>query len=313
MYDVKKVREGVVLGAIYGLLLMLTLFVPGSELVTIFLMPIPFVIYASHHGYKATLILGVIVALLSFFIVFVISVPLTILSVLGGTMIGHAIYQKRHAYETWALGTVGVTIGLVTLFVLIQLITQINLVDHYQELIEESMMTTQAMFTSMGIDISAEEINLIEDEMMNIINLLPSILVVFAIAITFVTQWTSYKFLNWQEDKNLKFPHFRMLQLPKTIIWIYLFAIMFTWFELEPTSNLAFSVMNVTNLIGLLLALQGISFVLFYFYQKKSSAVVPILIIIFSVVFLLVGLYLMRIIGIIDVGFGLRERLGNKK
>ncbi|GGM28455.1 membrane protein [Paraliobacillus quinghaiensis] len=313
MYDVKKIQEGAVLGAIYGLLLMLTLFVPGSELVTIFLMPIPFVIYTTHHGYKSTLVLGVIVTLLSFLIAFVISVPLTILAVLGGTMIGQAIHKKRHAYETWAMGTVGVTIGLVTLFVLIQLITQINLVDHYQELVEESMVTSQTMLTSIGMDISPEEINLIEEEMKNIINLLPSILVIFAIAITFVTQWTSYKLLNWKESKNLKFPPFRMLQLPKTIIWIYLITIMFTWFQLDPTSNLAFSVMNVTNLIGILMGLQGISFVLFYFYHKRSSVAVPIIIIIFSIVFLPVGLYMLRIIGIIDIGFGLRERLGNKK
>lgn len=313
MYDSKKVQEGVLLSILYSLLLMVTVLVPASELITLFLLPIPFVIYASHHGFKISLILGGFMVLLSLFLIFVISLPLTVLSVLGGTMIGYAIHQKRHAYETWALGTVGITIGLLTLFLMIQLVAQVDIVEQYQEIVQDSIVTTKELLTSIGMNISSEEMNLIKEEMLKIISLLPSILVLFALGIGFVTQWISYKVLNWRDGKHLKFPPYRTFKLPKAVVWIYFFAILFTWFELDPTSSLAVGVMNTTNLVGLLLTLQGLSFVLFYSYERKLSIAIPILIIIFSFIFLPAGLYLLRVLGIIDIGFGLRERFENKK
>lgn len=313
MYDSKKVQEGVLLGAIYGLLLFVTVMVPGMELVTLFLLPIPFVIYASHHGYKASLILGGFVIPLALLLIFVISLPLTILSVLGGTMIGEAIYKKRNAYETWAFGTVGVTIGLLALFLMIQLVAQINIVDQYQVMVQESIATTESMVASLGIELSSEDIALIKEEMLKITTLLPSILVICALGIAFVAQWVSYKVLNLREDRKLKFPPFKFFLLPKSVVWIYFFAILFAWFELDPTSSLAAGVINVTNLVGLLLTLQGLSFVLFYSYKKKLNIAIPILIILVSVIILPAGLYMLRILGIIDIGFGLRERFENKK
>ncbi|WP_112182577.1 MULTISPECIES: YybS family protein [Paraliobacillus] len=313
MYDSKKVQEGVLLSTIYGLLLLVTILVPAIELVTVFLLPIPFVIYASHHGYKASLILGGFVTVLALLLIFVISFPLTIMSVLGGTMIGEAIYKKRNAYETWAFGTVGVTIGLLVLFLMIQLVLQINIVDEYQGMVQESITSTESLVTSLGIELSSDEIALIKEEMLKITTLLPSILVICALGIAFVTQWVSYKILNWRENRKLRFPPFKFFLLPKTVVWIYFFAILFTWFELDPTSSLAVSVVNVTNLVGLLLTLQGLSFVLFYSYKKKLASAIPILIIVGSIIILPAGLYMLRILGIIDIGFGLRERFENKK
>ncbi|CQR45830.1 hypothetical protein BN1058_00070 [Paraliobacillus sp. PM-2] len=316
MKDAQKFKEGIGFGFLYGLLFLVIILVPGIELLTLFVLPIPFVLYASRYGYRSTLFLGGVILVLSVFLslfLFIGTLPLTLLAVSTGTLLGHAIYQKRHPYETWALGSVGVTFGLVIIFVMIQVFSQVDLIEQYQLVVDESVKTTQSMAESTGIQLSKDDMELIEKQMNQIITLLPSVLVLAAIVIAFVTQWTSYKVISWRGNKRLAFPPFRTFQLPKSLIWIFFIAILLAWFPLEETGSLATGVLNTTNLIGNLLSLQGFSFILFYCHQKRLSNAYPILIIISSVIFLPIGLYMTKILGIIDIGFGLRGKMEQTK
>lgn len=316
MRDTQKWKVGLGLGIIYGLLLAATLFIPGSEIITFFMLPIPFIIYTSRYGYRSGLQFGTFVLIVSVFatlFLVIVTLPLTILAISTGIFIGYAIHQKRHPYETWALGSLGVTIGLVMLFVMIQVFSQVDFINQYESVIQESIQASKAMMESTGLQISQEDLDVIEQQMMNLITLLPSIVVLVAIVIAFVTQWLSYQLINWRKGRQLTFPKFRTFRLPKTVIWIFFVAVLFTWFPMDGTSSLAAGVMNVTTLIGTLLSIQGVSFILYYCHQKKLSIAFPILIIIFSLIFLPVGLYLTRILGIIDIGFDLRERMKQTK
>ncbi len=316
MQDAQKRKEIIQMGLIFGLLLLITVFIPGSEILALFVLPIPFVFYASRYGYRSTLQLGVIVLILSLVItvfVFTGAFPLTLIAVSGGILIGHAIHQERHPYETWALGTIGVTVGLVVSFVMLQLLTEVDLLDTYKSIVNESMATTETVINATGLQLSDADLKVIEEQMLQIIVLLPSLLVLMAIGISFMTQWLSYKVLSWRNNKQLAFPAFRTFLLPKVVLWIYFIAILFSWFQIDATGGLADAVLNTTNLISSLLSLQGISFILFYFHQKRLSIAFPILIIISSIIFLPIGIYLTRILGIIDVGFDLRERMKQTK
>ncbi|GAA5416532.1 hypothetical protein Pryu01_01567 [Paraliobacillus ryukyuensis] len=315
MQDKQKLKAAITTGLIYVLLLAVTILIPASEWITLFLLPIPFVSYTSRYGLRDSLSLGglvLVIAVLLTLFVFVVTLPFTLLAVLTGTLIGYSIHHKRHAYETWALGTVGVSIGLVTLFVLIQGISQVDLIAEYETMVEESIKTSQAIMGSTGVSVSQEDLNTLRDQFLQFIKLLPTLLIAAAIGIAFVTQWLSYKWLNWRGNRNLAFPPFRTFKLPKSVIWIFLIAIVCSWFS-DPTSAFATGVLNVTNIIGILLTLQGVSFLFFYFYQKRISKAVPILIVIFGIIFLPVGLYMTRILGIIDVGMDLRERMKQTK
>ncbi|KAB8136838.1 DUF2232 domain-containing protein [Gracilibacillus oryzae] len=66
---------------------------------------------------------------------------------------------------------------------------------------------------------------------------------------------------------------------------------------------------NVSHLAGILLILQGLSFIFHYSYVKTKSKAVPIVSILIVVFFPIMGLYLARILGIIDLGFELKKRI----
>jgi uncharacterized protein YybS (DUF2232 family) len=69
---------------------------------------------------------------------------------------------------------------------------------------------------------------------------------------------------------------------------------------------------NLSFILQMLMVLQGLSFVFYITHVKGYPKAVPIVVIV--LIFLLPFiLYIVRILGIIDLGFDLRKRLGEKK
>ncbi|MGM8212847.1 YybS family protein [Virgibacillus sp. W0430] len=310
MNQSKKLTDAALLIAVYILLLTITVFVPFFSFFVLFLLPIPFVIYAYRYSWKPTLIMLIAATILSMFFATVISLPLTVLAGSGGIVIGYSLYRRLTPYEAWARGTVGFIAGLLIVFVATQLLLGINITDEIDVLVEESMKTSSAILEQAGLEQSEEQIALVEAQMSMMKNLLPVGFAVSAIILAFVAQWMSYKVINRLENKRLRFPPFREFELPVALIWIYFSALIISLFELDPSSALFLAIQNVLYLVVLFLTLQGLSFIFFYMHHKKISKAVPIMIVI-AALLLPPLLYFVRIIGIIDIGFGLRKRLKN--
>lgn len=297
---------------IYLTLLMVTVFVPYAVLITMFLLPLPFIVYSVRFGWKAAAGLSAVTLLVASLLVPGISLPFTFIAVFGGFMVGMGINQQLSAYEAWARGTVGYLIGLVSTFLFIQGVFGINIIDETRTTIQSSLQSSQEMMESFGLNFGEEEMTAITEQMENLLNLFPVFFVLTALLLAFVTQWISYKLINKIEKKQLKFPPFRTFQLPIAVIWIYFIAILATLFSGEESSTVYLAAINVTNLAGFLVAIQGLSFLFFYVHKKKLSKTIPVVAIVITVIFPLIGLYLLRILGIIDLGFSLRNRMENK-
>ncbi|MCZ0702236.1 uncharacterized protein YybS (DUF2232 family) [Natronobacillus azotifigens] len=313
---IHQIKEGVLLGLIYLILIALTLFIPAIELVTFVLLPVPVVIFTSRYGQKKALIFGLLIAittLLFTVFIFLISLPLIFLSLLSGIMMGMAIYRQRHPYETWAQGTLGMAIGLVALFLLVETIAEVSFITQFQETVRESLASTQLMLESIGMPLTENELARWENSMLGIIDLLPTLFLVLSMGIAFVSQWVSYQIINRRSKRNLTFPPFHTFLLPKILLWLYFITIIVSWFNFGEQTMTAIIVINVSTFLGLLFSLQGFSLIVFYCKMKNKPKIVPILIIIFSIIILPVGLYLGRMLGIIDVGFMIRKKLTNRK
>ncbi|WP_077623754.1 YybS family protein [Sediminibacillus massiliensis] len=306
-------KQGAVLTALYLLLLFITIFVPFLEMIALFILPLPFLLFASRQGWKPAAMMVVAAAMVSSLFVTVVSFPLTVMAGLGGGLIGSAIHQRLSPYETWARGSIGFVIGLVTTFIYIQWLFSINIVQEINQSVEESMETSQQLLTDLGMNLTEQDMSMITDQMNQVINLLPVILVVIAVFFGFLTQWIGYRLINRLDKQELKFPPFRNFRLPLAVLWIYFGGLLVTWIMSEPGSALYTGADNVVHLAGLFIALQGLSFVFFYAKNKKSTKALPIIAIIIVILFPIIGLYLMRILGIIDLGFQLRDRLNNNQ
>lgn len=312
MNQSRKITDGALLTVVF-MLLMLGTFLPVLSIICVFLLPVPFVLYTRKHQYKPALLMYAAAILLTVLFATVISLPLAVTAGLGGMMIGHSIYKKLSAYETWARGTFGYIIGILFTFVYSQLLLGINWVNDFRQMLTESVEMSLSLFPQLGM--AGEELEQLE-QMMHlqvdyIIQLLPVWLVFTAAISAFIGQWVSYKVINRMENEKLSFPPFRELQFPASLIWIYLVAIVLMLVDMDPSSALSIAVQNVLMLIGLLMVIQGFSFIFYYAHHKNMSKAVPILSVVITLLFPGIFIILVRILGIIDIGFKLRDRLEN--
>lgn len=314
MNQSKKITEGALYTAIFVVLMVITLLLPGAILLLPFLLPIPFIIYARKYDWRASLLMFAVALLLSFLILPVFSIPLTVLAASGGIVIGSTMKREKTAYETWISGASGFIGGLLFVFLFTQLVLDINWATQIDQILAESMEMSKQMMNQLGMGKQTEEnLGLLEDTVEVMKDLIPVGMAVLAIIMAFLSQWVSYKVLNRIERTAYRFPAFRDLRFPVSIIWIYLLSLVIILFVSDAGGVLFIAANNVQSLVSILMILQGLSFVFFYSHHKKWSKSIPILVVIVTVILPFLLFYVVGILGLIDLGFGLRDRISKNK
>ncbi|SET24901.1 Uncharacterized conserved protein YybS, DUF2232 family [Oceanobacillus limi] len=314
MNQSKQLTDGALLTAIFIVLLLIWFFIPITSIFISFALPVPFIIFTAKYDWKPSLIMFIATLIIGTLFATYISIPVVVISAVGGIMIGAAIKRKLTAYETWARGTVGFVVGLLFSLLFTQILLDVNIVDELNNSMETSIDMSQSMMSQLGLEeeLIEEQFALVKETLAMIIDLLPMLIVMAAIVQAFISQWISYKVINRMDHKKLQFPKFHHLRFPVSIIWIYFLALVLSLFQSDPDSMLFIGLQNILVLAGFLMVIQGFSFLFFYTHYKRMSKAIPIIVIILTVIFLPLLLPLMRILGIIDIGFGLRDRLFKK-
>ncbi|WP_279401755.1 YybS family protein [Piscibacillus salipiscarius] len=287
-------------------------FVPVLSIFILFTLPIPFLIYTYKHELSHSVIMFVITMTISSIFLLYISLPLTLLMGLGGSAIGYGLKQKRKSYETLALGTLGYSVGIVLVYVLSQFFFQVNWSQEIQNAIDESLQTFTSFYDQVG-ELSEEDLELYREQMYLMIYKIPSMIVIAGLAFAWITQWLGHKIINKMEGDKLKFPPFREFSLPVSLIWYYFAGVILLLIFPSPEDSMFLVADNLTTLAGVLLALQGLSFIFFLVHVKKWPKVVPMIVVILFIIQPILLLYPLRILGIIDLGLQLRGRLTKKK
>ncbi|GAB2537174.1 YybS family protein [Gracilibacillus alcaliphilus] len=294
---------------IFIAMLLATIFLP-LQVVMLFLLPIPIILIVKNYPIKYISIAMAVMLLLASVIVPALSIPVTVFALLSGGMIGWPLKKDRHPYEIWANGAAGFVLGFAFIYLFVEAVLNISIIDSFMASMDESLAMTERIFGAVGAD--TESLELVKEQVNALIQLLPVILAVVSMVYAFVTQWLTFKWLNRGNriDNLYVFPAFRQLKFPKAMLWIYFILLVFTFFiGPEMTSIGQVAVWNLFHMTGFLVALQGLSFIYFYAHAKKKSLALPVVAIIVTILFPVMGLYLLRILGIIDLGFELRKRM----
>lgn len=291
------------------MLLLICGLIPLMQMILIFLLPIPVVLLVLQYNRNLlSLSIGVII-IFSIIVFPVLSIPNSMIAVLSGLLIGFSMKKQQHPYETWSKGTMGYLLGLVGVYVFIEAALGISIKDSFTNAMDDSIQMTEQIIQMIGIpQLSADDLNLIREQMLAFLQLLPVVMVAISMVLAIITQWLCYKWVNKTNEEKLSFPPFREFQLPKLILWIYFLTLIFSLFSAENGISQMILV-NVSNLAGILLILQGLSFIFHYSYVKNKSKALPVMSIIIVIFFPVMGLYLARILGIIDLGFELKKRV----
>lgn len=313
MNQSKKITEGALLTAVFIVLLFVVIFVPIIGTFGIFALPIPFVIYASKHGFGSSIFMFIIAVVLSLVFATVVSLPVTIFAGIGGMVIGASIYRNLSPYEILARGAIGFIIGFVLIILALQFILNINIYQEIDLMIAESLNMSKMVADQLGINSTTEQLKLVEGQMNSFKDLLPSSIAIASVFFAFISQWLSYKVMNRMGSEKRAFPPFKHLNFPVIIIWFYLFAMILGLVELDPNGSLYLVVANVLALMTIFITIQGFSFIFFYADHKKIHKSVPITMMIVTILIPFLFLFIIRIIGIIDLGFSLKAKIANSE
>lgn len=142
-------------------------------------------------------------------------------------------------------------------------------------------------------------------------DLIPASMAIASILMAFLAQWLSYKVMNRIERQRLHFPAFKSFNLPVSLVWVYFIALLISFLIQEDQGTVYLVIMNVVLLSMILLAIQGFSFIFFYADYKKLSKAIPITLVVVTLLIPGILLLLVRIVGIIDLGYGLKQRVAN--
>src|SRR5699024_3556683 len=97
--------------------------------------------------------------------------------------------------------------------------------------------------------------------------------------------------------------------LPMSVFWIYFLVIILSFFNTDTSTTMVIVIANSMVILTTLMILQGYSFIFHYADVKKWPKVIPVIIVIISFLIPLIMMLVIRLLGIIDLGFGLKKRV----
>ncbi|WP_096202905.1 YybS family protein [Bacillus sp. FJAT-45350] len=311
MNRTRTLTEGAILAALFAVILFLTLYVPLIGGLVVWFLPLPFIIYTIRHGLKPSFMLWIATLFVSFIIGGIVVLPLALFFGSGGIVVGELYRRKKNAFVILLGGSLTYIVNLLLSFVISILVFGIHPLYTIQEMMTQSIKTAEQMLSGLGQE-STEQLEPMYEMVERLMYLGPVMIILVGITYALIIQLISNVVVKRLGHDIQTFPAFRDWQFPKSFIWYYLIASIFIIVGMEEGSTMYIVVWNLFPILDIVMIVQGLAFIFYYCYAKGISKGIPITIAIVGL-FLPFVLYIVKILGIIDLGFDLRKRLESHK
>ncbi len=297
--------------AVFGVLLFITQFIPVLGGITMFFVPFPFMLYSARNNLKYTGLFFVAALFVGFIIGTVTSLPLVIMFGLPGLAIGLAIKNKQSRFVTFMAGSLLFLFSLIGMYGVFVKFFQIDFIGQMTQTLEESVDMSVKLLESLGQPADERFVKQWRESTKMMTVLIPSMFVIFSFAFVFLLQLINFPILKRFGISISKAKPFRELSLPKSVLLYYFLAMIVSMFFHPAEGTYWFAVItNLLFILQILMVVQGLSFLFYIVYQKGYPKALAIIGVALTLMFPII-LYIIRILGIIDLGFDLRKRLGS--
>lgn len=297
--------KSAVWSAVY-LLLLLSLLTPLSVL-AIFFMMIPGVILYASLSLKSFIwhLVPVAVILVVFHPIYLL---LLLIFTLTAIVMGHAYKTRKSALFALMAGS-GMMLAEYLLLLLVgSVIFQFDLSSYIEDVVKLTIEPLTNTSNQM-INGFAWTPEMTEDVAKQTQLMIPFALVVTSMVMAFITHAIARPILNVMGVVVSKLPPAREWRMPRALIWYYFLALLIEVISRQSDGTYwTMIAMNLSPLINLGFMIQAIGFFFFLSHTKKWNPVIPYFLA--AAVFFIGPL---RIIGIIDLAFPLREAISKSK
>jgi uncharacterized protein YybS (DUF2232 family) len=312
--NVRKLTEGAILLATFAVLLLLTIYVPFLGMIVNLFLAVPFMLFAAKNDGKSNLVFIVASLLLSFIVGTIMSLPLTLAYGTTGVVIGYLIQKQKNMGVLFITGSLVFLVNLIILYVASIVLFKVDMITEMIEMMRESLNVSADLLKNFGNPQDSEKVLEQFNNGLNLIKtLIPTLFVVSSFFIVFIMQLISFPIIKRFGVKVEKWKSFKEISLPKSLLYYFLLTLLVSMLmNPEEGTFWYMAIINMTYILQFLIILQGYTFIFYYFDKKGFSKAISITIAIVS--FLIpIFLYIVGILGIIDLGFDLRKGFNKKE
>lgn len=309
MKRTRLITEGAILLALYAILLLASLYMPVLGVIFIFALPLPFLIFTIKYQLSSAFMLLGAAILVTLIVSSPLSIANTLMFGITGIILGHMYKKKKSIIEILLVGTLVYLVSFVLLYVVSVKFFNIDFIKQMEEMFKQSMEQSEKFMKMAGAPVNEEQLAELK-KAGNMLRLLaPALLAMGSFFYAWITTLIANRVLKRLKYTTASWPKFRDIQIPKSIVWLYVVVILFSSFtKIEAGSYLEMVFLNLSTIFTLLLLFQGFSFLAFFTNAKGYTKAVPILTFVVGL-FVPVLFPLMTILGIIDLGFSLRSKV----
>lgn len=310
MRNVRNLTEGAVLLAVFAILLLLTVFFPFLGVVVNLFLVTPFILFATKNDGKSIIVFVIASLLLSLLLGSLIGLSIALPFAVTGGVIGYLLQKKKSRWSVFVWGSLTFLANILVMYGASIVFFKMNFITEMIEMMQESSKMSAELLKNFG---DQEKLALMteryEQSLDFIKYLIPTLLVVTSFAVVFIIQSVSFPIIRRFGIEIERWKGFKDLSLPKSTIHYFLIILLIGMlFKPEEGTFGYLAIINLTWILIILIVIQGYLFLFYYLDQKGFSKKISITVAIISLL-IPIFLYMIGILGIIDLGFDLRKKI----
>ncbi|EDW21392.1 YybS family protein [Bacillus pumilus] len=312
MKQTKALVEGAIMISIFSVMTLFYLYVPLLSIIFFLAAPIPIILYTIRHGLKKGIAAGAIGIVISFLIGSINGLMTAPILIAVGLGMG-VFYCRRQPGNAIITGALIYLFSFLISFVVSVQLFQVDIMGIAKESIEQMIPMLESVLKQSGAseqDI-AKQLKQFREMQDAALSALPVALLMLVTLTAFVNHWFVKPLIKRFVKDMPALKKFKDMRLPKSMVWYYLLTLLLMLIQTEKGSFLSLVQTSAFQILFILVLIQGFSFIFYYCHEKSISKAVPIFAIVLGVLYPPVAV-IVRIIGIADIGFDLREKVKNK-
>ncbi len=304
----RKLVEGTAIIIIYLIILAITVYLPLVGLLAFILLPLPYIYQTVRMGLRQAILLGVLCSGLSLLFIPVQLVWLTVLATSVGAVMGWYYKLKAGPFIPVLTGVLTYLINFALYIFLAYFLFQFNIFEYFEQTMKQHMAANSNVLLAQPGSGNVEEMT--EQVVQLLTQLIPGWIILFSTVLAFLNHFAARRIFQAMGVEVNPLVPFRQWNFPKAILYYYLIALFILLVKLvDQESKLYMPVINLHFVLEILLLIQGLTLIAHFFYLKGIHR--ALVVILAGLSFIPFIASLIRIVGIIDLGFNLKERLNH--
>lgn len=304
----KGLVQGAMMVAIFTILLAITVNVPIISIVASLFAPLPIAWYSATYARKMSILVTVVAVLLSFFIGGILIAPIALVLAAAGFVIGDGLRLKKSKIYLFISTSVVLLCTFAVEYLISLRLFEFDLIQDSLKMMKESYMASLEFVESTTGQSPLTDEALAEMFSMVEMTIPASVtMAMMFLSIIFIT--VNFPLLKRFGIEVPKFAAFKNLRLPRAVLWYYLIVLSINLFvRPEMGTTLHMIMLNISMILWVLLTIQGLAFIFYVLDVYQSPPFLKVV-----TVFMAIPLYsFVILIGILDLGFNMREYINNK-